>query len=147
MRPLQGDIEALPGIRERISKLPAPEQILKLKDKELQQLRGIVDRINYDLDRADFQRSPGKAASFTNRTHLPPRRQPLQATNWYQRAILTSQVPPEYRWEPLDIKDPAKKNQRWLPCGLCGGAGEIKEYEDTWTCPECDGRGGSWIPK
>lgn len=43
----------------------------------------------------------------------------------------------------------AKMNgrKRWLPCGLCHGSGKQTEYEDTWDCPPCDGKGGSWIEK
>lgn len=32
----------------------------------------------------------------------------------------------------------------WLQCGLCDGNGIQESYEDKWTCPSCNRRGGSW---
>lgn len=34
---------------------------------------------------------------------------------------------------------------KWLSCGLCRGTGKQKEYGETWDCPPCGGKGGSWI--
>jgi len=36
-------------------------------------------------------------------------------------------------------------NKKWLSCGLCGGTGKQKEYEEEWDCPICDGQGGSFV--
>ena len=38
----------------------------------------------------------------------------------------------------------ARGNAKWMDCGLCHGTGSHKEYEDTWPCACCEGRGGSW---
>lgn len=45
----------------------------------------------------------------------------------------------------LGEKEAAGVEARWLPCGLCGGSGKHRDYEDSWPCPPCSGRGGTWI--
>jgi hypothetical protein len=30
------------------------------------------------------------------------------------------------------------------PCGICYGKGTITEYNETWECPCCEGKGGNW---
>ena len=87
MRPLQGDPAQIGQLRIRISKLPSPEAIQTLPEPNLIQLRALLDRLIYDLDRHESHRSISEAQRYQHRTGLPPHRRPLVA-NWYQLAML-----------------------------------------------------------
>ena len=104
MRPLQGDPTQIGTLRIRISKLPSPEAILSLPEPELKQLRALLDRLIYDLDRFESNRSVPEAQRYQHRTGLPPQRRPLVA-NWYQQAMLK---------EANGINDPGADARRQL---------------------------------
>ena len=87
MRPLQGDPTQIGQLRIRIDRLPSPEAILTQPEPELKQLRALLDRLIYDLDRFESNRSIPEAQRYQHRTGLPPHRRPLVA-NWYQLAML-----------------------------------------------------------
>lgn len=86
MRPLQGEPNQLAQLQLRVAKLPSPESILTLSDEALKQLRALLDRLIYDLDRHENNRSLANGQRHQHRTGLPPMRQPLTA-NWYQTAM------------------------------------------------------------
>jgi DnaJ-class molecular chaperone len=46
--------------------------------------------------------------------------------------------------ELLEEKEARGAEAEWLECGACHGSGKIEDYEDSWQCQCCNGRGGNW---
>ena len=113
MRPLQGDPTQIGTLRIRISKLPSPEVILTMPEPELKQLRALTDRLIYDLDRFESNRSVAEAQRYQHRTGLPPRRRPLIA-NWYQQAMLKEASESDEAWDKR-LKDEAYAKGAHIP--------------------------------
>jgi hypothetical protein len=86
MKSLEGlDANAQADLRSRISKLPSPEGILVMSGEDLQTLRSRLDRLLYDMDRADNTRTFGYALRHRVDKGLPPVLPPLLASRWYGR--------------------------------------------------------------
>lgn len=47
----------------------------------------------------------------------------------------------------MTTKDKFKVTKKWFGCDTCQGFGKIKDYEDTWKCPACDGEGGHFVDR
>ena len=87
MRALSGidDLSVFADLQNRINHLPSPESILVMKDDELLGLRNRLDKLMYDVDRADKRRTHDHAVRHWMDKGLPPYRKPLFSKTWYQR--------------------------------------------------------------
>jgi len=85
MRPVPADPTLRADLIQRIGHLPSPEDFSRMAEADLPQWRGVIDRLVFDLDRADDHRRSDRAIQYQQRTNLPPRRAPL--ANWYERAL------------------------------------------------------------
>ena len=83
LRPLNcQDPKAETQLKDRLRLLPSAEQIVQMNEEQLRSLRKQVDRLMYDIDLQEDNRSYDQAVRKTHRTSLPPRRQPVTAQNY-----------------------------------------------------------------
>ncbi len=86
MRNLEGlDANAQADLRSRISCLPSAEKILRLSEDDLEDLRQRLDRLLFDMDRADNKRTFGYAIRHKVDKKLPPSSPPILASRWYDK--------------------------------------------------------------
>ena len=84
MKSLEGlDSNRQSDLKSRIANLPSAEKILIMGKEELEELRGRLDRLMFDLDRADNKRTVGYALRHKVDKKLPPSLAPLFASRWY----------------------------------------------------------------
>lgn len=84
MKSLDGlDSNLQADLKSRIAYLPSAEKILTMGSEDLEKLRGRLDRLLYDVDRADNKRSVGYSIRHKVDKKLPPQLQPIMASNWY----------------------------------------------------------------
>ncbi|MCK9434639.1 MAG: hypothetical protein M0R32_07405 [Candidatus Cloacimonetes bacterium] len=86
MKSLEGfDVNLQADLKSRISYLPSAEKILAMGSKDLEELRGRLDRLLYDMDRADNKRSVGYSLRHRVDKRLPPPLPPVVASGWYDK--------------------------------------------------------------
>lgn len=86
MRNLDGlDTNLQADLKSRISYLPSAEKILTMGSTELEDLRGRLDRLLYDIDRADNKRTVGYSIRHKVDKKLPPALPPVIASGWYNK--------------------------------------------------------------
>ena len=84
MKNLEGlDSNAQADLRSRISHLPSSEKILLMGADELEELRQRLDKLLFDMDRADNKRTVGYSLRHRVDKKLPPPSSPLLASRWY----------------------------------------------------------------
>lgn len=86
MKNLDGlDSNLQADLKSRIAYLPSAEKILIMGSEELEALRGRLDRLLYDIDRADNKRSIGYSIRHRVDKNLPPQLPPVIASRWYNK--------------------------------------------------------------
>ena len=85
MRTLSGidNPEVLSDIRSRINHLPSAETIAVMASDQIASWRKILDKLLFDIDRADRRRTFNHSIKHRIDKGIPPFRPPILA-NWYQ---------------------------------------------------------------
>jgi hypothetical protein len=129
-------------IRTRIAKLPTAEVIASMPREELTGLKNRIDRLMFDMDISDDSRTKGHALRNMIDKGLPPRRVPVLANNWYNRAISRT-AQRKLVNSPETEDDRAFRNERVTsPTGEAVrnhlNMRQDNEPSFRWWCPRCE---------